>query len=154
MEKSTSFTSSQESQARVPHTCYSTQSCKEDALTQEDEDQDKKKWPRTETQQKLLHYEGEQALTQVAVGGREVFILGDIKKSSGLGPGQAALDGPAWEWSWTRRPPGVPSKPQPFCDSVTLWRCPRSHVCSVLLICVSFCSRYKEQYFCQRLSCG
>ena len=48
-----------------------------------------------ECQEMLFHCEGDQALSQVAWRGCGVFILGDIQKPSGHGPGKPALGGPA-----------------------------------------------------------
>ena len=54
-----SYQQSEESQASVPHTCCRSQGCKEDALAQENEDQDKKQWAHTETQETFFYCEGD-----------------------------------------------------------------------------------------------
>ena len=69
-----------------------------------------------------FYCEADWALEQVAQGSFGVPILGDIQKPSDS-PGQTSLGDPAWAGQevdqMTFR---GPFQPQPFCDSVFLWR--------------------------------
>lgn len=59
-------------------------------------------------QETLFHWEGDQALAQVAQGGSGDSIPEDIQKSSGRGPEHPALSGPDWAGGWTYRGPFQP----------------------------------------------
>ena len=69
----------------------------------------------------LCHYEGDQAVPQIAQGGCGVSIVGDTQNSSGHGLGHPALGGSIWAGGLDQMTSRGPFQPQPFCDSLLLW---------------------------------
>lgn len=57
----------------------------------------------------LFYCDGNQALAQLAQKSCGVFLIGDLQRSSGHGPGQPALSVTFWAGGWTWSHPGVSS---------------------------------------------
>ena len=86
--------------------------------------QDKGQWAQTEAQEEseeeLLHSEGDGAQEQAVLGGCGVSFSGDIQNLPGGGPVQPALGDPALAGALDQMIPRVPFQPLPFSDSVIL----------------------------------